>query len=77
MAATVSPASSSTAASSAFGPVRQIDAGLLNVGYVDSGPADGPAVVTARAKCPRTMSLGRIAEAFVSLSGYRPGLSAL
>ncbi|WP_155373561.1 alpha/beta fold hydrolase [Catellatospora vulcania] len=24
-----------------FGPVRQIDAGELNVGYVESGPADG------------------------------------
>ena len=34
-----------TAAASAFGTVRQIDAGLLNVGYVDAGPADGPAVV--------------------------------
>lgn len=29
----------------AFGPVRQIDAGVLSVGYVDAGPADGPAVV--------------------------------
>jgi pimeloyl-ACP methyl ester carboxylesterase len=28
-----------------FGPVEQIDAGVLNVGYVDSGPADGPPVV--------------------------------
>jgi pimeloyl-ACP methyl ester carboxylesterase len=28
-----------------FGPVRQIDAGLLSVGYVDAGPADGPAVL--------------------------------
>jgi pimeloyl-ACP methyl ester carboxylesterase len=28
-----------------FGAVRQIDAGLLNVGYVEAGPADGPAVV--------------------------------
>jgi pimeloyl-ACP methyl ester carboxylesterase len=28
-----------------LGAVRQIDAGPLNVGYVDSGPADGPAVV--------------------------------
>jgi pimeloyl-ACP methyl ester carboxylesterase len=27
------------------GPLRQVDAGLLNVGYVDTGPADGPAVV--------------------------------
>ena len=34
-----------TATASAFGTVRQIDAGLLNVGYVDAGPADGPAVV--------------------------------
>jgi hypothetical protein len=28
-----------------FGPVKQIDAGLLNVGYVEAGPADGPAVI--------------------------------
>jgi pimeloyl-ACP methyl ester carboxylesterase len=35
------PESSTTA----FGPLRQIDAGLLNVGYVDAGPADGPAVL--------------------------------
>jgi pimeloyl-ACP methyl ester carboxylesterase len=31
--------------SSSFGPLRQIDAGLLNVGYVDTGPAEGPVVV--------------------------------
>jgi pimeloyl-ACP methyl ester carboxylesterase len=29
----------------AFPDVRQIDAGVLNVGYVDAGPADRPAVV--------------------------------
>jgi pimeloyl-ACP methyl ester carboxylesterase len=29
----------------AFGPIKQIDAGLLNVGYAESGPAKGPAVV--------------------------------
>jgi pimeloyl-ACP methyl ester carboxylesterase len=28
-----------------FGPLRQIDAGLLSVGYVDAGPADGTAVL--------------------------------
>ncbi len=28
-----------------FGPLRQIDAGLLDVGYVEAGPADGPAVM--------------------------------
>jgi pimeloyl-ACP methyl ester carboxylesterase len=31
--------------SSSFGLLRQIDAGLLNVGYVDIGPAEGPVVV--------------------------------
>jgi pimeloyl-ACP methyl ester carboxylesterase len=30
---------------SIFGPVRQIDAGALNVGYVEAGRADAPAVV--------------------------------
>ena len=29
----------------AFADTRQIDAGVLNVGYVDAGPRDGPAVV--------------------------------
>jgi len=28
-----------------FGPLKQIDAGLLNVGYAEAGPANGPAVV--------------------------------
>src|SRR3984885_9664149 len=28
-----------------MGPVRQIQAGVLEIGYVEAGPADGPAVV--------------------------------
>ncbi len=28
-----------------FGQLKQIDAGLLNVGYAEAGPADGPAVI--------------------------------
>jgi len=28
-----------------FGTLKQIDAGTLNVGYAESGPADGPAVI--------------------------------
>jgi pimeloyl-ACP methyl ester carboxylesterase len=28
-----------------FGPLKQIDAGMLNVGYAEAGPADGPAVI--------------------------------
>ena len=31
--------------SAAFAAVKQIDAGVLNVGYVDDGPANGPAVL--------------------------------
>jgi pimeloyl-ACP methyl ester carboxylesterase len=34
-----------TSPESFFGTVRQIEAGVLNVGYVDAGPADGPAVL--------------------------------
>src|ERR1017187_7348439 len=28
-----------------FGTLKQIDAGVLNVGYAEAGPADGPAVI--------------------------------
>ena len=28
-----------------FGPLKQIDAGLLNVGYAEAGPPDGPPVI--------------------------------
>ena len=28
-----------------FGPVKQIDAGVVDVGYVEAGPATGPAVI--------------------------------
>src|SRR6516162_2696980 len=31
--------------STSFGAVRQVDAGLLSVGYAEAGPADGPAVL--------------------------------
>jgi pimeloyl-ACP methyl ester carboxylesterase len=32
-------------ADSAFGALKQVDAGLLSVGYAEAGPADGPAVI--------------------------------
>jgi pimeloyl-ACP methyl ester carboxylesterase len=28
-----------------FGPLKQIDAGLLNIGYAEAGPTNGPAVI--------------------------------
>ena len=32
-------------ANTSFGPLKQIDAGLLNIGYAEAGPANGPAVI--------------------------------
>ena len=32
-------------ANTSFGSLKQIDAGLLNIGYAEAGPADGPAVI--------------------------------
>jgi pimeloyl-ACP methyl ester carboxylesterase len=31
--------------SHSFGPIKQIDAGLLNIGYAEDGPANGPVVI--------------------------------
>src|SRR5690242_4686967 len=44
----MSPADATTTqprTSASFGTLKQVDAGLLNVGYAEAGPADGPAVV--------------------------------
>src|SRR5262245_35101706 len=32
-------------ANTAFGPLKQIDAGVLNVAYAEAGPASGPVVI--------------------------------
>jgi pimeloyl-ACP methyl ester carboxylesterase len=43
VSAAVAPfANISLAASLPFGPIKQINAGVLNVGYVDAGPTKGP-----------------------------------
>jgi pimeloyl-ACP methyl ester carboxylesterase len=34
-----------SATNTSFGPLKQIDAGLLNVGYAEAGPPDGPVVI--------------------------------
>jgi pimeloyl-ACP methyl ester carboxylesterase len=31
--------------STSFGSLKQVDAGVLNIGYAEAGPANGPAVV--------------------------------
>src|SRR5208282_4639885 len=37
--------SSKLGMNTSFGPLKQIDAGLLNIGYAEAGPANGPAVI--------------------------------
>jgi pimeloyl-ACP methyl ester carboxylesterase len=64
----VSPAHSSSSRS--FGPVKQINAGVLNVGYVDSGPPDGPAVVLLHGWPYDIHSYADVAPILVS-EGYR------
>jgi len=41
----VASTAKNVAAPASFASIKQIDAGLLNVGYAEAGPADGPAVV--------------------------------
>ena len=33
------------ATTASFGPLKQVDAGVLDVGYAEAGPAGGPAVL--------------------------------
>ena len=44
-AAGVPPIKPGTNPSSSFASMKQTDAGLLNVGYAEAGPANGPAVI--------------------------------
>jgi pimeloyl-ACP methyl ester carboxylesterase len=43
--APMSAATTTSASNNAFGPLRQLNAGLLSVGYAEVGPVDGPAVI--------------------------------
>jgi pimeloyl-ACP methyl ester carboxylesterase len=50
LAAVIGPAAAQSGragpgANSSFGPLKQVNAGLLNVGYVEAGPAEGPPVL--------------------------------
>ncbi|MGA8535539.1 MAG: alpha/beta hydrolase [Candidatus Tumulicola sp.] len=43
--ATPAGATTATPTNASFGPLTQIDAGVLNIGYAQAGPADGVAVI--------------------------------
>jgi pimeloyl-ACP methyl ester carboxylesterase len=53
-----------------FGSLKQIDAGLLNVGYAEAGPADGPAVILLHGWPYDIHSFVDVAPLLAS-SGYR------
>ena len=40
-------------ASASFGPLKQVEAGVLGVGYAEAGPADGRPVLLALGQKPR------------------------
>jgi pimeloyl-ACP methyl ester carboxylesterase len=40
-----SPSSMKAGTNASFGPLKQIDAGVLSVGYAEAGPSDGPVVL--------------------------------
>jgi pimeloyl-ACP methyl ester carboxylesterase len=54
----------------AFGPVKQIDAGTLNVGYVDVGPSGGPPVMLLHGWPYDIQSFAEVAPALAA-RGYR------
>jgi hypothetical protein len=41
----IGAAAAQFATNTSFGPLKQIDAGLLNVRYAEAGPANGPVVI--------------------------------
>ncbi|WP_395672860.1 alpha/beta fold hydrolase [Inquilinus sp.] len=43
--AAAAPAAKAAASGAGFGPLKQIDAGDLTIGYAEAGPADGPVVL--------------------------------
>ncbi len=53
-----------------FGPLKQIDAGLLNVGYAEAGPADGPVVILLHGWPYDIYSYADVAPALAQ-AGYR------
>jgi pimeloyl-ACP methyl ester carboxylesterase len=56
--------------STSLGPIQQVDAGLLNVGYAEAGPAGGPAVILLHGWPYDIHSFADVTPALAS-AGYR------
>ena len=57
-------------ANRSFGPLKQIDAGVLSVGYAEAGPSDGPVVILLHGWPYDIHSFVDVAPALASV-GYR------
>src|SRR5215467_11066247 len=69
----MSPADGTTTqprTNASFGTLKQVDAGVLNVGYAEAGPAGGPAVVLLHGWPYDIHSFADVAPALAS-AGYR------
>ena len=53
-----------------FGTLRQVDAGVLNVGYVEAGPGDGPVVILLHG-WPYDINSFADATQLLAAAGYR------
>jgi pimeloyl-ACP methyl ester carboxylesterase len=65
--ATAQPGKTTTAA---FAPLKQIDAGVLSIGYAEAGPADGPPVILLHGWPYDSQSYVEVAPLLAS-AGYR------
>jgi pimeloyl-ACP methyl ester carboxylesterase len=63
-------AQSEPASVPSFGALRQVDAGVLNVGYAEAGPAEGPAVILLHGWPYDIHSYVEVAPV-LALKGYR------
>jgi len=68
--AAAAPTTGTAMANGSFGPLKQIDAGLLNVGYVELGPPKGTPVVLLHGWPYDIQSFAEVAPALAS-AGYR------
>ncbi|MEK6345934.1 MAG: alpha/beta hydrolase [Burkholderia sp.] len=58
------------AAAASFGPIRQIDAGGLRIGYAEAGPADGPVAILLHGWPHDIHSFAEVAP-ILAAAGYR------
>ncbi len=56
---------------SSFDPLKQIDAGLLNVGYAEAGPADGACRHSSRTAGHTTFTALSMSHRLLASKGYR------